>query len=212
MRCLWVILLLAISIPLFGQKDPKAKMPRSQFDLAMHKAIKADPASFMVNEFRFMFEERLFRRNFYFLSPYAGHWYSPKRLQRQSFFGMRAGLIKYFFTDDSPAGWFLRLGTNLRMRKLVYLDSGFEPQIKHWQPAAGGIASFGRQWIFSPWKSFIWGFSGGVEYLFNFRMDGYRASVAKNYYVMSFGGFLDEFRIFLSLEIGITLRQRNRHW
>ena len=182
---------------------------QSQFRLLKNTTLKVDPASFLVNEFRVWYQRKIFGRNFFFLDPNVGHWYSPKKLQRQSWVGIRTGVEKFFLTDYAPQGTFLRLGLNYRFRTVSFLGSDLEKLSRVYTHSAGGIVAIGKQWIFSPWKDFTVGGAVGAEYYYNFYGPETRAAIAKNWYQMP---FVDELRVFLSLEFGFTFRQKNRHW
>ena len=183
--------------------------PESQFRLLKNSTLKVDPASFLVNEFRVWYQRKLFGKNFFFLDPFAGHWYSPKKLQRQSWIGVRTGVEKFFFTDYPPAGTFLRLGLAYRFRTISFLGTDLQPASRIFTQSAGGIAAIGKQWIFSPWKDLTFAAALGAEYYVNFYGVEKRAIIAKNWYQLP---FVDELRIFLSLEVGFTFRQKNRRW
>ena len=181
----------------------------SPFRLLKGTTLKVDPGSFLTNEFRVWYQRKIFGRNFLFLDPNVGHWYAPKKLQRQSWIGFRGGVEKFFLTDYPPAGTFLRLGLAYRFRTISFLGSNLQPLDRIFTHSVGGMAAIGKQWIFSPWKDLTWAVAVGAEYYYNLYGADRRAIIAKNWYQLP---FVDELRVFLSLEIGFTFREKNRHW
>ncbi len=199
----------------------------------LHKKylVKFDPASALVNEFRMTYDRRwemnqrervkekskVLGGNFFFASPFVmhkkilGRHPSPDTLaERHSGIGIRAGVRHFLFNDFESHGFYLLLGGLYRFRHVKFTGANSESGGNTIIQSPGALAAFGYQINTSPWKEIAIGGSAGIEYQHNFYERGFdKGDFFRNWYQLP---ILDEFRIFISLEVGFSFRQKNRHW
>lgn len=206
-------------------------MAMAQESLRKDRLFKVDPLSGLFKEFRVSYEQRLLGEFWWYVSPHLYHQtWLPKRNERlgrpenpQKYYGMgmRFGGRKYF-SGKSPIGLYINVMGIYRHTWINQLNTDLSLNVRERFHSIGLGAMVGWQNLFSPrkWTSpkhvnMTYGFMAGLEYFRNFGPEYDVDRFVQNWYEYPFTwkpDFLNGFRLYLGIELGIAFKQRNRHW
>ena len=181
--------------------------------------LKGDPTSAFFNEFRISYEHRIREGSkFWYISPgYIHRDDIAKKQQKQFGFQTRAGIRQYLSKrNNAPHGMFLYLGGGYRFTKVNIYDSDLAIERNTLVHSPGASFSIGHQWLLNPYKNFVIGFHGGIEYYYDIPgKDIDRSEITEKWYQVPIANkpdFLRGFRIMAGIEAGFAFRQKNLHW